>query len=617
VPIDQLYRNLWIANSAVWALSSAVLALILLKLYRIQRQPFLASWAGSFFAFGIAQLLGGVITRLLIDGSPDSLLRTVVSAASQIAYYLQAGLLLFGTLQLRTRSPLSRGARRELLVIAFAAGLLATVLTLGTDTSTRLLVRVGVRCLITGTVFVAAAVLVRSCVDRPRSLGARIVAGSFLAYGLLALYYGSCCLGAFNDWQLFDCTNYLGAVDTLAQCLVGFGLVIWALEQQHAVAAERTHQLAGKTLELLQVQKMEAVGRLAGGVAHDFNNMLTVIVGNSDLLLRQQALPHDCRRSVQEVRQAALQSAKLTAQLLTLSRNRQGPLRVLDLNLAVTEMADMLRRLIGENIRLETRIAATACKVRLPRGQAEQILLNLVVNACEAITGQGSVRIVTALATAPARTVVLSVQDDGAGMTPEVQAHAFEPFFTTKTGSNSGLGLSTVYGIVGQSDGQIALHSDPGRGTTVTIRWPEAPAPIDDPDTEPTPAATAPPRCTILLAEDDPLVRSVTARTLREAGFVVLEAADPGHAAATARTHAGAIDVLLSDVVMPGMNGPQLATRVQACQPDVQVLFMSGYVDDSAHVHLPAEAPLLPKPFSGQELLDFLGAHVRWSSDVV
>jgi PAS domain S-box-containing protein len=371
--------------------------------------------------------------------------------------------------------------------------------------------------------------------------------------------------------------------------------------------------------QLRQAQKLEAVGRLAGGIAHDFNNILTAILGTSDLMLDDLPGDHPVRADVQEVRKAALRAAELTRQLLAYSRRQVLAPDRIDLNAVVAGLEPMLRRLIGADVELITALVDGLPAVRADAGQIEQVILNLVVNARDAMPQGGRLRIATDVADlasgsparppalAPGRYVQLSVSDTGVGMGPEIRAHLFEPFFTTKeVGKGTGLGLATVYGIVDQSGGVITVESAAGRGTTMRILLPPAGAAADDDQPAPPPADGAPAAGqTILVVEDEEAVRTLTRRALEGAGYRVLAAVSGADALALMTRHP-APDLLLTDLVMPGMSGREVARRLTQRSPGLPVLYMSGYSDDAA-LRQDLDQPLLQKPFDVESLL----RHVR------
>ncbi len=370
---------------------------------------------------------------------------------------------------------------------------------------------------------------------------------------------------------------------------------------------------------LRQAQKMEAVGRLAGGVAHDFNNLLTVITGYSDILLQQMKADDPARGPVAEIGAAAGRAASLTGQLLAFSRKQVLRPRVLDLNALVASAAKMLGRLIGEDIELATDLAPGALAVRADPGQVEQVLMNLAVNARDAMPRGGRLRIHTRAVERggpeplpgregePGRYVLLEVSDTGCGMPPEVRDRLFEPFFTTKeVGKGTGLGLATVYGIVTQSGGAIDVASAPGQGTTFTIYLPKPPGLGAAAD--PGPADAAEPaggRETVLLVEDEDGVRGLAGQALSGRGYTVLEARGGTEALALAERHPGGIDVLVTDVVMPGLGGVALARRLAEARPGLRVLYMSGYTDSVLFRHGVEQDAInyLWKPFKPLELV--------------
>ncbi len=367
-----------------------------------------------------------------------------------------------------------------------------------------------------------------------------------------------------------------------------------------------------------QAQKMEAVGQLAGGVAHDFNNLLTVISCCSSILLRD-ALPGNWRKDMlEEISAAGERAAMLTRQLLAFSRKQVLEPRVLELNGIVTHCEKMLRRLVGEDVVFTTVLKPDLGRVKADPGQVEQVLMNLVVNARDAMPEGGTLTVTTANAVLdhtyccshteakPGRYIMLAVSDTGCGMDETTKARIFEPFFTTKElGRGTGLGLSMVYGFIKQSGGLICVSSQPGGGTTFTIYLPEVEelasaweAPID---VDQIPHGHE----TILLAEDDGAVRAVTHKVLQSCGYRVLEAADGPEATRLAEANPGPIHLLVSDVVMPELGGRRLAAQVMALKPGIKVLYLSGYTPDEVLRHgvLDSEITFLQKPFSPSVLL--------------
>ncbi|HEX6307118.1 MAG TPA: PAS domain S-box protein [Longimicrobiales bacterium] len=395
------------------------------------------------------------------------------------------------------------------------------------------------------------------------------------------------------------------------------GIVVNARDVTERHESERA--LRESTELLLRAQKMDAIGRLAGGVAHDFNNLLTAIQGHADLLLNDVPQDAPLRPDLQEISDAAARATALTRQLLAFSRRQVMQPRVIDVNEVVGDMERMLRRVIGEDIELVTDLREEAGRVRADPAQLEQVVLNLIVNARDAMARGGRIMISSGRRTfhrsdsLPAELsagdyVVLVVSDNGNGMPPEAAAHAFEPFYTTKPpGHGTGLGLSTVYGIVKQSGGHVWLKSRPGAGTEVTIVLPcvedRADAPVHrPPHSNGADGGTE----TILLVEDEKSVRDLAARILERRGYRVIAAADGREAIEAAERGHEKIHLLLTDVIMPGLNGQDVAERVRALRPDVRVLFMSGYNEEAVLRHgvLAAGSAFLEKPFSPSVLLD-------------
>jgi PAS domain S-box-containing protein len=365
-----------------------------------------------------------------------------------------------------------------------------------------------------------------------------------------------------------------------------------------------------------QAQKMEAVGQLAGGIAHDFNNLLTAILGNSQLLLRELPPGDPKRGDVEEIRKASERAAGLTRQLLAYSRRQLLQPEVLDLNVVVADMDRMLRRLIGEHIALVAVRAPDLGRVRADPNQIEQVIVNLAVNARDAMPDGGKLTIETSnveideaftqahLGAVAGRYAMVAVTDTGAGMDATVRAHLFEPFFTTKeVGKGTGLGLATVYGIVKQSDGYISVYTELGKGSSFKVYLPRIEA-------APAGAAAAvkigPARGseTVLIVEDEGAVLKLTRRALEAQGYTVLAAADGGDALRIVERHGGTIHLLLTDLVMPGLSGRELADQLQVRRPGIRVLYMSGYPGDAVvqHGSLTPGSAFLQKPFSPDSL---------------
>ena len=369
-----------------------------------------------------------------------------------------------------------------------------------------------------------------------------------------------------------------------------------------AVTFDNVTEARRVEVQLRQAQKMEAVGRLAGGIAHDFNNLLTAISGYSEFLIEGQTDERQ-RRYAEEIKRAATRAAALTGQLLAFSRRQVLQPRVLDLNAVVGDMDMMLRRLIGEDVELVTMLDPALANVLADPTQIEQVIVNLAVNAREAMPHGGSVTIETAnLETDAGQFADLRLTDTGVGMSDEERRQLFDPFFTTKDGG-TGLGLATVYGIVEQSGGTIEVESAPGLGSSFRILLPAAEAPAAEMQA---PRNEAPARGseTVLLVEDEAVVRHLVAEILTANGYSVVQAADGPSALELLRRHTERVDLLLTDVVMPGMSGPEVANAVSAMRPGTRVLYISGYTDSAIGHHgvLEPGMAFLQKPFSTADL---------------
>lgn len=388
----------------------------------------------------------------------------------------------------------------------------------------------------------------------------------------------------------------------------GHGRVTGAL----FIAADLT-QVRQLEVQYRQAQKMEAVGRLAGGIAHDFNNLLTAILGTTGLLLENVDTDSTTRLDIDEIEKAAKRAAGLTRQLLVFSRQQVLEPRILDLNAVVGDLQRMLARLIGEDVELTTKLAPEVGAVQADPGQLQQAIVNLVVNARDAMPNGGRLTIETAdveldprhleahMLTQPGKYVLLAVHDTGIGMDAGTKARLFEPFFTTKQpGQGTGLGLATVYSIVKQSGGYIWAYSEVGHGTTFKVYLPRVAGVPEKAAAQTTPAPFAVGSETVLVVEDQAEVRRLTTRVLEARGYTVLAAQSGGEAFQLAGNYVKRIDLLLTDVVMPGVNGRELAVRLAAQRRDIKVLFVSGYTGEAIRQHglLEMGAAFLQKPFT-------------------
>ena len=412
-----------------------------------------------------------------------------------------------------------------------------------------------------------------------------------------------------KDGTRFWCHLTVNALFDREQRIGGFAVVL----------TDFTKKRAGESKgcipedQLRQAQRMEAIGRLAGGIAHDFNNLLTAIQGHAQFLIDELAVDSPSSQDALEIKRSADRAAGLTRQLLAFSRHQQMELRIVNLNEIIADMGNLLRRVIDEDILLQTTFEENLWQVRADPGQIEQVVLNLVVNARDALRGGGTIAIRTTnvdiddeiadckLDLSPGPYVLLTVSDNGIGMDRDTQAHIFEPFFTTKeSGKGTGLGLATVYGIVKQSGGHIWVYSEPGRGTTFKIFLPRVAGIGDVKQRQVKYADAARPGETVLLIEDEVAVRTLARRVLESRGFKVLDAGTGAAAVRIAEEHDGPIHLMLCDVVLPDMNGREIGERIIARRAETRPLFMSGYTDDDAKLQgvLDARAPFLEKPFT-------------------
>jgi signal transduction histidine kinase len=456
-----------------------------------------------------------------------------------------------------------------------------------------------------------------------------------IALGMLALLTGTWLAIFISDTFTRPLANLDKGVQALEQGDFNFPLeargddevahVTRAFNQMRGTLQKNELQKQQLEDQLRQSQKMEALGRLAGGVAHDFNNLLTVITGHSDLMVERLDPGNPLLGSGQQIRKAADRAAALTRQMLAFSRRQEMETSVFDLNALVTDMCKLLKRLVKEDIEFSFAAAESLGRVKADTGQIEQVLLNLVVNACDAMAHGGKLAIETHNLSvdeeyASKRAMpgqgyytVLTVSDTGHGMDLETKARIFEPFFTTKEkGHGTGLGLATVYGVVKQSGGSIWVESAPGAGTRFEVYLPTVEEKIKVAEPEKIALTRAGANQTVLLAEDEEAVRDLACEFLTAAGYRVFVAHDGERALKIAETLNEPIHLLVTDVVMPKMRGPELAERLKRLRPDIKVVYMSGYLDeDESCQHAVRDSEYLQKPFSRELLVHRVGEALR------
>ncbi len=589
-----------------------VLGVVLLRFYRSDADPFLLHWSFSWWALAAFQVTAMPEVFAANDLANQHPLHLIGSAVAFTAGYFQVLWLGAGTYELLWRRSFSMRTVWLSLSTLAASSVVYVLATSRLELpELRVFLRVGLHDLAAGLAFVAASyVLMGIAASQKDAFGCRLAAIAFGLYGLSQLVFFGAFLGmllkALPIQVLIGSALpiYTNVYELLLQSLMGLGLVIWLLEEQQ----QRFRETEGR---LHQSQQLAALGRLAGGIAHDFNNLLTVILGYSDMLESRAQTRAPVRKIAGEIKRAAERAAGLTTQLVAFSRKQVLEPKVIDLNEMVSSLESMLRRLIGEDIEVITNFHSGQARVLVDQGQIEQVIVNLVLNARDAMPHGGTLSIETTDASwgddlareelEPDDYAVLTVKDTGVGMARDTLDQAFEPFFTTKERTKgTGLGLSTVYGIVRQSGGAIRAQSEPGRGTVVQVYLPRAEGSPEQPER---PVASVPGGTeTILVAEDEDSVREMVAETLRGRGYEVLAASSGRDALTAARAHE-TIDLLVTDLIMPGMNGAELAEQLQIDRPDVEVLYMSGYLDDDLlHRDLSPGRNFLAKPFTPAQL---------------
>jgi signal transduction histidine kinase len=531
-----------------------------------------------------------------------------------LAGFVQAALLVLGAE--RSRHPVAPPKRygHWLIAVAAVVALVAFFLSM-LQPGDRVAVRLAPRQLLVGAAFFYCAAAFYQRARWKGSRSALVVTTACAAYGIVCLLLGAATAFAAQTPRLQPML-FLIYVDLVCQFAIAAGIIL-QLDEEYQLQQSRRARLEE---QLRQAQKMEAVGQLAGGVAHDFNNLLTVIRGHVDALSGGVELDWQ-QRVLDEINRAAEQASSLTRQLLAFSRQQVLQPKVLELNRVVDEMAQVLRRLVGLHIELVIVADPQLGRVKADRSQMEQVLMNLAVNARDAMSHGGRLSIHTAnvemgaeqpplqgdIQVPTGRYVLLEVSDTGTGMDRLTQARIFEPFFTTKEPTKgTGLGLATVYGIVKQSGGWIGVESEPGRGTTFKIFLPQVAAPVDDVEGEKRVVAPSPSLSgneTILLVEDEKGIRELAGKFLTNNGYRVLAAGNGNEALDLARHHTRPVDLLVTDMVMPKLDGRELVRLLRQSLPQMKVLLISGYSHQTARDTGLEETPYLSKPFSMGQLV--------------
>ena len=543
--------------------------------------------------------------------------RILLSVGALVAGLLQPTLVAIGAAESAAGRPLAPATRRRVLLAAVVLGVAIALGTVSLPVGLRSWTRLGSRYVAAGLLFVGAAWLLWRYRRRSGSKAPTVLAVASLCYGLGQLHaFGWSTAREFGPEPasalVLTLPYYLGYGDVLLQVFLALGMMTWHLEAERDRAENALAELAHSQEGLRQAQKMEVVGRLAGGVAHDFNNLMTVMYGAVDELARL----HGGSASEEHVRdlEGALQRAKgLTAQLLAFSRKQVSRVVDVDLGAVVRDSEKLLQRLLGSDVALRLATPEAPLRAAADPSQVAQVLMNLVVNARDAMPNGGTLSVratateldaaaAAAVQAAPGPYARIDVGDTGVGMSDDVKSHLFEPFFTTKpVGQGTGLGLSTVYGIVRAAGGGVAVESAVDRGTTVSVFWPLRPAGAAEPGVAPRRDAPRAGRARVLAVEDDAQIRELMLRALTRLGHDVTTAGDGAEALLRLRSGAG-FDLLVTDVIMPGMDGGELIAAVRAAFPRLRVLAISGYVGDLASRGLPADVSWLQKPFTAAQL---------------
>ena len=568
-----------------------------LLLYRRQyAKAFLGYWAVAMGLVGVRASCSGIAIVLATSEHPNEDWRTLFSSVAQVAGHLLPLFLVLGSLSIRGRREPASPVLVALGALLVGSAGLATWLTLESAIELRLLLRLGLPSLAVGLVFVHASWVVAQTEAWSSSFGRVWLSLALALYGAGQLTVFGVRVYAFasppGTWIYF-----LGYADILWTVLIGLGVLLWQLEEERDRTQAALEMLRKSEEQLLHTQKMQAVGQLAGGIAHDFNNVLTAIVGHASLVLPRVEDDPESKELVEQVLSAGGRAGSLVRRLMSFSRQGQLDPRPIDLNRAAEATVEMVRCLFPPEVRLEQDLARRLPLVEMDRGQAEMILVNLMLNARDAMPEGGELRVETRARTG---LVELAVCDEGTGMSAEVQERVFEPFFTTKEGG-TGIGLASVYSAVERAGGSVRVESELGRGTRIVVQLPRSSANAEDSDTHFGVDIGSGQGRTVLLVDDDAQVLEFASRALRLHGCEVLEAEDGLQALEVARAHAGEIGLLLTDVRMPHMGGPELAEALQRTHSALRVLYMTGFAGEHEYA-VKGCGDVLMKPFSMEEL---------------
>ncbi|MBI5431245.1 MAG: response regulator [Planctomycetes bacterium] len=598
------------------ALACALLALTLAGFWKRYGRAYLAYWALAWSTLAICHVSDGISMTAYAAADPASWPRLGLSIATQALGLWQTAWMFFGTRELARGTVVSRKLQGVALFALAALALAATWASVDAPAQLRGVTRTGALTVFGALIFGYAGWTVWRTQRSTPGFGARLAAFGFVLYALQQVNYFVLLATGAISWRDANLSLYLGLLDLVLQVVIGIGMVVWHLDEERTRLLAAAEALRQTEERLRRSQRMDVVGRLAGGIAHDFNNLLTGVLGYAELLKDALRPGSSERRYAEHIEQSAERARTLTAQLLAFGRRQVTQPRVINLNHELARQEAMFRRLVGPTVELRLELEDALGVVHADPGHVEQVLFNLVLNARDALPSGGRLTLRTSMETfdaasaehhgvEPGRYVRLVVADDGVGMDEDTKAHLFEPFFTTKpVGKGSGLGLSTVFGIVSHAGGAVAIESAPGHGTRVSVWLPEC---LRDTMPKPTPIdvrQSGGAGETILLVEDEREILELFSETLVAVGYKVLRAKDSSQARGLSDTHSALIHVLVTDVVMPGMSGLELARLISAKRPETRIVFISGHPGHASDFAQVADVPIrwLQKPFAPQEL---------------